>query len=63
MSVQVYLETSVVSNLTAWPSRDLIVAVPQQMTLKWWQTQRGVFDLFMSQFVIDEAGVGDSNTG
>jgi hypothetical protein len=33
---RVYLETSVVSYLTAPPSRDLIRAAHQQITVEWW---------------------------
>jgi hypothetical protein len=53
-----YIETSVVSYLTAWPSRDLVRAAHQQVTREWWSI-RGRFDLFISQFVIDEAAAGD----
>jgi hypothetical protein len=53
-----YIETSIVSYLTAWPSRDLVRAAHQQITHEWWAT-RGNYDLFISQFVIDEAGAGD----
>jgi hypothetical protein len=55
---KLYLETSVVSYLTAHPSRDLIVAAHQQVTRDWWAT-RGQFDLYFSQFVLDEASAGD----
>ena len=53
-----YIETSIVSYLTAWPSRDLVRAAHQQVTRDWWAT-RGIFDLFASQFVLDEAAAGD----
>jgi predicted nucleic acid-binding protein len=55
---KVYIETSVVSYLTARPSRDLVRAAHQQVTRDWWET-RGSFDLFTSQFVHDEATAGD----
>lgn len=32
MKPSVYAETSIVSYLTAWPSRDLIIAAQQAMT-------------------------------
>lgn len=54
-----YVETSVVSYLTAWPSRDLVRAAHQQVTREWWAT-RGNYDLYVSQFVLDEAAAGDS---
>ena len=59
MRKQVYLETTIVSYLTARPSRDLIRAARQQLTRDWWQYRRGDFDLHISQFVLDEAGDGD----
>jgi hypothetical protein len=58
---RVYLETTFVSYLAAWPSRDLIVASHQQITHEWWRTRRSSFELFVSQFVIDEASGGDND--
>jgi hypothetical protein len=55
----VYLETSLVSYLVAQPSRDLIVAAHQQLTVDWWQDQRDTYELFISQVVLDEARAGD----
>ena len=55
----IYVETSVVSYLVARPSRDLIVAAHQQLTVEWWRNQRQEYDLFISQIVIDEARSGD----
>ena len=55
----IYVETSVVSYLVARPSRDLIVAAHQQLTVAWWQDQRQNYDLFVSQIVVDEARAGD----
>ncbi len=57
----VYLETSFIGYLTAWPSRDLLVAAHQQLTHEWWRTRRAGFELFVSQRVIDEAGAGDED--
>lgn len=56
---KVYLETSFVSYLAAWPSRDLCVAAHQQVTHQWWRDRRAAFELYVSQRVIDEAGAGD----
>jgi predicted nucleic acid-binding protein len=55
-----YLETTVPSYLTAWPSRDLIRAGHQQITKEWWQKRRAAFDIYISQFVLDEAAAGDT---
>jgi len=55
----VYIETTIVSYLTAWPSRDIVQLAHQQMTLQWWRDRRPDFELFTSQFVLDEAAAGD----
>ncbi|MBA3530949.1 MAG: type II toxin-antitoxin system VapC family toxin [Ardenticatenales bacterium] len=59
MTAHVYLETSIVSYLSARPSRDLVVAGHQQLTNEWWQNQRPRFAIFISQLVLEEAGRGD----
>jgi PIN domain len=59
MPLTVYLETSIVSYLTAYPSRDLITAAHQQITHLWWQERRPEFLIFASQVVLDEAASGD----
>ncbi len=59
MNSTVYIETSVISYLTAKPSRDLIVAAHQQMTIDWWETALPNFEVFISPVVIEEAAKGD----
>ncbi len=59
MKPRVYLETTIPSYLTAWASRDIVMAGHQHSTKEWWETRREEFHLFVSQFVIDEAGAGD----
>ena len=59
MKPVVYIETSVVSYLTSWLSRDPVIAVRQQLTRKWFPTARRKFRLVMSDIVIHEAGRGD----
>ena len=59
MKPRVYVETSVVSYLTARPSRDLVIAAHQEVTREWWQNQRSGFELFYSEAVRNEASVGD----
>jgi len=56
---KVYVETTVVSYLTARPSRDLVVAAHQQLTREWWEQRRSDFELFVSALVMQEAGFGD----
>ena len=55
----VYVETSIISYLAARPSRDLIVAARQQLTHTWWRDRRPMFDLYVSQVVLDEILAGD----
>jgi len=55
----VYVETSILSYLTARPTRDLLATARQQMTREWWDTERGRFDLHVSPLVDQEAKRGD----
>lgn len=54
----VYIETSVVSYLTARPSRDLIRAARQAVTQHWWES-RHRFTLLAADPVVQEARAGD----
>lgn len=56
----VYIETSIVSHATAWPSEDPATAVLQQQARQWWHEERANYRLVTSQFVIDEAADGDT---
>jgi hypothetical protein len=60
MAPAIYIETTIPSYLTAWPSGDLVRAAHQKMTKDWWATRRPAFELFVSQFVLDEVSGGDS---
>ena len=59
MNLKVYVETSVISYLTAKPSRSLIVRAHQQVTRDWW-SRRNRFHLYVSAAVIEEARRGDA---
>jgi hypothetical protein len=59
MKPTVYIETTIISYLTARPSRDLIIAAHQQITNEWWSDVRPSVECFVSPFVIDEASRGD----
>jgi Rad3-related DNA helicase len=59
MKPRAYIETTVVSYLTAWPSRDVVIAGHQQITRDWWRTASDRFELVASQLVINEASAGD----
>ena len=43
------------------PSRDLVTAAHQQITHQWWETRLTDFEVYISQFVLDEAGAGDAD--
>jgi predicted nucleic acid-binding protein len=58
---KVYLETTIASYLTAWPSRDLVMAANQETTREWWANRKEAFELFVSQTVIKESSAGDSD--
>src|ERR1041384_6392211 len=57
---RLYLETSVVSYLTARPSSDIITAAHQLVTARWWSLRRARFELLTSELVLEEAARGDA---
>ena len=59
MKPKVYIETSVISYLAAWPSRDVIVLAHQEVTRTWWE-QRSRYRLFVSRLVEEEIARGDA---
>ena len=61
MTNSVYIDTSVVSYLTARPSRDIVTAVRQIETIEWWTVQSPHFALFSSDVTIYEAGQGNED--
>ena len=60
MKPRLYLETTITSYLTAWPSRDVVILGHQETTREWWATCRGRFELFVSALVVNEAAQGDA---
>lgn len=59
MNPSVYIETSVVSYLTARSSRDGVVATYQAVTREWWRNAPNRFLLFASELVVAEARIGN----
>jgi hypothetical protein len=59
MKPRTYVETSLVSYLTARPSEDLVCTAHRQVTKEWW-AGRKAFDLYASQLVSDESAKGDA---
>ena len=57
----VYLETTVVGNITGRIYSDPAVATRQKITRKWWTTAPDHYRLFVSQLTLDECGAGDVN--
>ncbi len=58
MKRKVYIETSVISYLTARPSKTILGAAHQQLTQSWWE-RRFEYDLLVSQSVWQECAAGD----
>src|ERR1043166_9448562 len=54
-----FIETTIVSYLTAFPSKDPDIARDQQFTRDWWATARDQFQLITSPLVISEAVAGN----
>ena len=59
MPYTVYIESSVISYLTSRPSRDIVIAGRQAITLDWWENHRQRFDLRISVLVEEEISKGD----
>lgn len=55
----VYIETSIISYLTARRSNDIRTIANQNTTIEWWEKSRQNFQLFISEFVRTEASQGD----
>lgn len=59
MKPRLYLETTIPSYLIARRSRDLRLAADQEVTQEWWTDRRQNYELYISEFVREEAGRGD----
>lgn len=59
MKPKVYIETTVASYLTAWSSRDVVIAGHQQVTRDWWKSGPDRFEFVISALVVQEAAEGD----
>lgn len=60
MNKSVYIESSVISYLTARPSRDLVIAGHQAVTADWWDDHRMRYDVHVSPLVVEEISAGDA---
>ena len=61
MNKSVYIESSVISYLTARPSRDLVIAGHQAVAAEWWNERRLRYDVFISPLVVEEISAGDAS--
>ena len=59
MKKKVYIETTVVSYLTARPSRDIVIASHQETTRDLWPYLTTKYETYISAIVYQEAGKGD----
>lgn len=59
MEKRVYVETTVVSYLTAKPSRDIVIASHQEATREPWPKLLTKYDTYISALVFEEAKRGD----
>ena len=56
---KVYVETTVVSDATALPARDIVQLGRQVVTREWWATAAERFELYSSSVVAKEVRKGD----
>jgi hypothetical protein len=56
---RLYVETTIPSYATAWTSHDLLTAAKQATTKLFWETARDAFELYVSNYVINECRNGD----
>ena len=57
--LKVYIETSVISYLTARPSKNPIIFGRQELTREWWDDRSASFEMIVSELVFLEASAGD----
>jgi len=57
----VYIETTVISYLAAWPSSEPVMAARQQATAEWWEQVLPRLEAYISPVVLDEISRGDAD--
>ena len=55
----IYIDATIVSYLTSKPTRNLLAAAWNEITVNWWENKRSKFDLYISALVVDEVSRGD----
>ncbi len=56
---KIYIETSIISYLTARSSQDVVTLARQELTREWWEMRRSQFDLYTADIVVGEVSEGD----
>jgi hypothetical protein len=56
----VYVESSVISYITARPSRDIVTSARQTITIEWWEGYNTEYEIYISELVLEEIGSGNS---
>jgi len=56
----IYVETTIPSLATSKPSQDIIVAGRQASTILFWEHERHKYELYVSQYVLEECSLGDA---
>ena len=59
MKPKVYLETSIISYLTAVSGTDVVAIARQEITRDWWSKHRRNYELYVSDVVEQEASLGN----
>lgn len=59
MPSSVYIESSVISYLTARPNRDVVIASRQAITSEWWMDHMVHYEVYISALVIEEISAGN----
>jgi len=60
VSETIYIETSIFGYLTARSTKNLIIAANIEITRDWWNNRRHYFTPYISEAVINEVALGDT---
>jgi hypothetical protein len=58
--VRIYIESTIPSYVVARPARDLLQAAHQEITKRWWESERLKHDIFISPLVLKEIRDGEA---
>jgi predicted nucleic acid-binding protein len=60
MPSRTYIETSFFGYLCSQPTRDELTNAHRELTQEWWGRRRSLFELYVSELVVAEAGRGNA---